>query len=545
MRVTFKTLSAALVTAVLTFLCFQSIAAQNACVSADEIKNMLNQVNANQPVPFNEKLHEQLINLKVKNDERLQEEISDNKKADELMKRLRESRQKNTDELCRILKTVGWPSKALVGPEGVDAAFFLLRDSAPFQLQVGLMPIVVAATRLGEVSKPQFAAFVDLLRLRTGLKQLFGTQAAITNGFLVLYPIEGEALVDARRKQYGMGPLAGYLRYLELHYRLPLIKSTGALTNSFSDSAKKSVAATTNQLEGSSAEEIEVLRVDTNLVNLNVSVYSKKLRTRVSTLEKSDFTLTEDGHEEAISYFGTTDVPFDLVLLIDLSGSTSGKRGLILKASQSFIEAARPSDRLAIVTFADEPTVVTPLTADREKLLKGIKSIAGEGSSNVWYSLKFTLESVLGQKAPDRRRAVVFLTDGVDNSLGYGGYGLDSTTSFAELLETVRRSDTLIVPICLYTQDQGFSARTHENARNALSLLADESGGLFYQARKIEDLKDAYAQVIEDLGKVYSVGYRPTNEKRDGSWRTIKIGIPKYPDLQTKARPGYYANRNE
>jgi VWFA-related protein len=73
-------------------------------------------------------------------------------------------------------------------------------------------------------------------------------------------------------------------------------------------------------------------------------------------------------------------------------------------------------------------------------------------------------------------------------------------------------------------------------------LLAQESGGLYYSARKIEDLNGVYDQVINDLGKVYSLGYKPTNEKRDGSWRRVQIRIANRPDLSARSRPGYYAN---
>ncbi|HEX3085942.1 MAG TPA: hypothetical protein VHP99_15525, partial [Pyrinomonadaceae bacterium] len=79
------------------------------------------------------------------------------------------------------------------------------------------------------------------------------------------------------------------------------------------------------------------------------------------------------------------------------------------------------------------------------------------------------------------------------------------------------------------------------SARNTLAMLALESGGLYYSARKVEDLNGVYEQVIEDLSKVYSIGYRSTNEKRDGSWRGVNIEIPGHRDLKTRARPGYYA----
>ncbi|MGZ8843426.1 MAG: VWA domain-containing protein [Pyrinomonadaceae bacterium] len=521
--------------------CASAVVAQSECLSADEIKAMLTQVNSLQQVGFNLKLSEQLIKLKLKSDERLANDVADNKKSEELIKRLRNARRNNAAELCKIMKTAGWPSKALVGQEGVDAAFSLLRDSSPFETQVKLLPVIIAATRQGEIEKPNLAAFIDLLRLKTGSRQLFGTQATIKEGFLILYPIEAEEHVDARRKQFGLGLLADALRDLERIYRLPLIRATGALSNEFSERARKSVTAATSELVDASADEVEVVRVDTNLVNLNVSVYSNKLRTRVSTLEKADFTIAEDGHPETIDFFAATDIPFDLVLLLDLSGSTADKRELIQQSTLRFIEAARPTDRIAIVTFSDRPTVISPLTEDRKKLIESTAYILGVGGSRVWDALKFTLDKVVGPKTLSRRRAVVFMTDGADNALL--GSSAGSMISFADLLEAVRQNDAMIIPIYLDTEgDDALSHRIYENARNTLSLLADESGGLYYKARKIKDLNDVYDQVIADLGKVYSLGYRPSNDKRDGSWRTVRISIPNHPELQAKARPGYYAN---
>lgn len=523
-----------------------AIFGQDKCLNPEEVKTLVAQVSSSQRVSFDQTLSRELVALKDIYQQRFKADLAENKKADDLFKGLKESRERNATELCHTLKTHGWPTPELVGAEGVDAAFFLLKNSS-FDLQVDLLPVVIAAVKQGVLPRTEFPAYIDLLRLRGGLKQMFGTQATIVNGFLVLYPIEAEAQVDARRKQFGLGPLAEHLRNLERAYQLPLVRSTGALANSFSDREQRSIAraTATGLFEGQIVEEYDVIRVDTNLVSLNVSVYSTKLRTNVGMLEQKDFAVTEDGHPEAISFFGTTDVPFDLVLLLDLSGSTSDKRDLIRKSTQRFIEAARPADRLAIVTFADSPNVVSPLTEDRKQLLKSIKKIEGEGGSNIWEALKFTLDQVVGPKTGARRRAVVLMTDGIDSSLS--GF-IDSRISFADLVEAVRHSDTLIIPICLDTEgDTGairgnFRKKILENARKSLELLADESGGLYYKARKIEDLNGVYGQVIEDLGKVYSLGYKPTNEKRDGSWRTVNIQIPNQPDLKARARPGYYAN---
>jgi VWFA-related protein len=526
-------------------VCFQLVPGQDRCLSQSEVNNILAQVNSRQQLPLNMKLIDELLKLKKKDQERLSDSLAENRKSDALMQRIRKSRENNAARLCPLLKQYGWPTTSLVGKDGVAAAFHLLRESVT-QLKVDLLQVVIASATHGEISRPSFASYIDGLRLDAGLKQIFGTQVTPINGFLVLFPIEAEAHVDVRRKQFELPPLADYLRFLQAKYRLPLVKSTGALTNRFSDRVKSSSATTTSMglFEGQAITENEVLRVDTNLVSVNVSVYSKKLRAHVSTLTRENFTISEDNHNETITFFAATDVPFDLVLLIDLSGSTVGKRKLILKSTQSFIQAARSSDRLAIVTFSDTANVASSLTDNRAQLLASLKGFeTGKGASYVWDALKFALDHVVGPKTLDRRRAVVFMTDGVDNALG--GLSGGSVISFADLLEAVRRTDALIIPIYLDTEgDYSGPAitRLYENARKTLTLLAEESGGLYYKAKKIEDLDGVYGQVIEDLGKVYSLGYRPTNEQRAGTWRAVTIQIPGQHNLIPRARPGYYAN---
>jgi VWFA-related protein len=108
----------------------------------------------------------------------------------------------------------------------------------------------------------------------------------------------------------------------------------------------------------------------------------------------------------------------------------------------------------------------------------------------------------------------------------------------------VRQTDVLLVPIYLDTQESignPFMENEYENARRALNLLANESGGSYYKARKLSDLNGVYEQVINDLGKVYSLGYKPSDTTRDGGWRNVQISIANRPDLVARARPGYYA----
>ncbi|HEY0726072.1 MAG TPA: VWA domain-containing protein, partial [Pyrinomonadaceae bacterium] len=287
----------------------------------------------------------------------------------------------------------------------------------------------------------------------------------------------------------------------------------------------------------------DVIKTETNLVSLNVSVFNSKLKTFVGSLTKEDFRVQENNQDQTVTYFASTEVPFDLVLLVDLSGSTQDKRDLIKKSTLRFIEAARPADRIAIVTFSDKQTVVSPLTLDRAKLAASVESMEGTGGSNVWDAVKFALDDVVGSKSLERRRAVVLMSDGVDGALvGFSMRG--SMITFANLVEQVRQTDTLIVPIYLDTEeDYGnpYQKLAYENARRTLNLLAQESGGSYYRARKLSDLNGVYEQVINDLGKVYSLGYKPTNVMRDSSWRWVQVSIANRPDLVARTRPGYYA----
>src|SRR6185436_18038243 len=221
--------------------------AQTKCLTQDEIKRFTDQIESNTPRPFNKKLNEQLNKLASKHQARVQNNVADNKSDDTILKTLRAARDTNTTELCSILKQNGWPTRDLVGEDGVRSMFYLLRNSSTDELQRDLLPVIIAAVKKGEISKSSFAAYIDRLRTNAGLKQIFGTQATIQDGFLVLFPIADEQHVDARRTQYEMGPLKIYLRGLERLYRLPLIKATGAMSNSFSPDSRTLIASATDK----------------------------------------------------------------------------------------------------------------------------------------------------------------------------------------------------------------------------------------------------------------------------------------------------------
>ncbi|HEX8494485.1 MAG TPA: VWA domain-containing protein [Pyrinomonadaceae bacterium] len=303
------------------------------------------------------------------------------------------------------------------------------------------------------------------------------------------------------------------------------------------------------QVAQQAQESIETIRVETELVDLNVSVFGRAAQRAIGELQQKDFLIYENGAPQEIAFFAPAATPFDLVLLLDLSGSTVDKLDLVRKSARRFVEAARPTDRIGIVTFTNDPTIVSPLTFDRAELLARIKKIKKpEGGTKFWDALRFVMERMFERKTVEQRRsAIVVMTDGVDNALpDVPGDG--STTDYRQLLNAVRESDAIVLPIYLDTEAEMIRDRrwfgiesTFAIARQQLAQLATESGSILYRARRVEDLNGVYEQVIRDLGMVYSIGYNPTNKQRDGSWRAVSVKLANRPELAARTRRGYFA----
>ena len=295
-----------------------------------------------------------------------------------------------------------------------------------------------------------------------------------------------------------------------------------------------------------SSEPVETIRVDSNLVDLRVSVFNANRLNPLAALDQSNFQVLENGQPQTISFFAAAETPFDLVLLIDLSGSTRDKLKLVRASAKAFVDATRATDRVSVVTFTDRPLLVCPLTLDRKLLKDSIDDIQKPaGGTNFWDSLELVIQTLSSPKNASRRNAVVVMTDGVDNALP-DVTGEGSRISFEELRVMVRSAETLVFPIYLDTEDEEAKrSRTPRSAyaisRVQLGELAEASGTQLYRASKLKDLDDAYAQVIWDLGHVYSIGYAPTNSLRDGKWRSVSVQILNRSDVKARTKPGYYA----
>ncbi|HEX8558454.1 MAG TPA: VWA domain-containing protein [Pyrinomonadaceae bacterium] len=294
-------------------------------------------------------------------------------------------------------------------------------------------------------------------------------------------------------------------------------------------------------------DEDEVVRVESDLVTLNVSVVDRASGRGVHGLAAGDFRVYEDNVEQAVEHFETAEAPFDLLLVLDLSGSTARVTDTIRAAARRFVEVTRPQDRVGVVAFAGEAAVVSPLTSDRGRLRSALDRLSRpQGDTRLHDSLAYALDLLERAADPARRRALIVMSDGLDSTLP-NVTGVGSNASYDEIRSRVQEFEGVVYTVWTNTEfyeafsPQDIQPETYDLAHDRMEELAAAGGGVFYEVEKLEDLAGAYERVVADLGTVYSISYRPANKRRDGSWRAIRVRLPRRPEAVARGRRGYFA----
>lgn len=313
------------------------------------------------------------------------------------------------------------------------------------------------------------------------------------------------------------------------------------------DNPKSPAGTPADSSVGGDISEGDVIRVDSQLVTLNISVIDRGTNRGLAGLGQSEFKLFEDGEEQRIVQFESSSAPFDLFLLIDLSGSTREVVKLIRAAALRFVTAARPADRIGVIVFAGEATVVSPLTADRELLRHRIETIdTARGDTKLYDATNFAMDEVLKDSKKSRRSAIVLMSDGLDGTIpGISGQ-VGSKQSYQETLRNIQEFDGVLYTLWLNTEYEAMSPldtqpEAFDAGHDRMKEMADAGGGVFYEVERLTDLAGAYEQVVADLGTMYSLAYRPANNTRDGRWRAIRIKVDRT-NAVPRGKRGYYAN---
>jgi Ca-activated chloride channel family protein len=316
-----------------------------------------------------------------------------------------------------------------------------------------------------------------------------------------------------------------------------------------------------SSLTGSSllAQVDDPIKVDSSIVRLNVGVVDQRGRP-ITSLNRSNFSVYEDGVKQNVSRFETTTAPFSVVMLLDMSGSTKSYRQNIKLSAARFLDALAPDDRIAIVEFYSKINLLNDFTTDKNLAAQSIGLANGEGDTSLYKAIDFALERLAKERT--RRKAIVVLTDGVDTDSRNDDRKLLSGKSEDEMANAIRPESSelfnkmlnkadlqgvTIYPLALPTGDPKRLAdptplqiALYQASRQRLQMIADRTGGTLNSINRLEEMGKLYALVAADLRTLYTLEYAPTNEKRDGRWRAIKVEVPDT-DLIARSRQGYFA----
>jgi VWFA-related protein len=304
----------------------------------------------------------------------------------------------------------------------------------------------------------------------------------------------------------------------------------------------------------------DVVRVDSTIVRLNIGVVDRSGRP-VTNLSRDDFTVYEDGVKQPIARFEPSVTPFSVVMLLDMSGSTKSFRQNIQLAAARFIEALAPDDRVAVIEFYNKVNLRNDFTTDRRVILRSIAVANGQGDTNLYKALEMALDKLRNEGK--RRKAIVVLTDGVDTQMQNLDRALLSSISdeneiqtaikpeqnemLNRILNSADRQGVTIYPLALPTGDPKRLAdptpkqfAMYAAARERLQFLANRTGGTLNAINRLEDMGRLYAVVAAEIRSLYTVEYQPSNDRRDGKWRAIKIEVSNA-DLIARTREGYFA----
>jgi Ca-activated chloride channel homolog len=308
-------------------------------------------------------------------------------------------------------------------------------------------------------------------------------------------------------------------------------------------------------------EDDEVIKIETNLVTFPVSVLDRDGRF-ITGLQKEDFQILENGVEQKIEEFAAVQMPFTVILLIDVSPSTAFQINEIHDAAIAFVNQLRGEDKVMVIAFDEKVRVLSQPTNDRATLRRAIlKAQFGDGTS-LYEAVDYVISREL--RKIEGRKAVVLFTDGVDTTSRRAGY--QDTIRAAEEIDALfypirydtsnemnsgntypqqrRSSGNVIADILggilgggnVQIGGAGGSREEYERGKRYLEELARNSGGRKFEANN--DLNAAFSGIAEELRRQYSLGYYPATVGQKGERRSIRVRV-KRPNVVVRAKNSY------
>ena len=272
------------------------------------------------------------------------------------------------------------------------------------------------------------------------------------------------------------------------------------------------------------------IRVEANLVLVPMTV-TDPMNRLVTGLEKTNFEVYDNNIGQSIKTFSTEDAPVTIGIVFDLSGSMQSKFVRARKALSEFLRTSNPADEFFVVAFNDKPAVIVDYTSDVDDVEARMVMLRPENRTALIDAVYLGINKL--KQAKYERKALLIISDGGDNRSRY---------SENELRRVVRESDVQIYSIGIF--DTYAPTSEEELGPVLLTDISEMTGGRLFKVSSSDDMGDIASRISQELRNEYVVGYRPTEIKKDGNWRKLKVRLVQpagLPTLSVHFRQGYYA----
>ena len=293
-------------------------------------------------------------------------------------------------------------------------------------------------------------------------------------------------------------------------------------------SASPDASPKSGQNPDSADSGVFVFRKQVDEVVLHATVVDDKKHI-VTSLDKGDFNVYEDGRPQTITSFRHEDIPVAMGIVVDNSGSMREKRQKVNAAALNLVRSSNPSDEVFIVNFNDEYYLDQDFTSNINKLKEGLEKIEARGGTALYDAVVASADH-LKKEAKLEKKVILVVTDGDDNE------------SAETLEQAVRRLQGENGPT-VYAIGILEGEEHPKHARRALQIMSERTGGLAFFPKTLDEVDAISRSVAHDIRTQYTIGYKPTTPKNQGGYRQVKVDARSrsYGKLTVRTKSGYYA----
>ena len=283
-----------------------------------------------------------------------------------------------------------------------------------------------------------------------------------------------------------------------------------------------------NQDKNLNDQGVFVFRKDVDEVMLHATVVDDKQHI-VTTLDRTAFTVFEDGKPQNIISFHMVDIPVAMGIIIDNSGSMREKRAKVNQAALNLVRSSNPRDEVFVVNFNDEYYLDQDFTNDLLKLKEALEKIDARGGTALYDAVVASAEH-LKKNARLEKKVLFIVTDGEDNA---------SNETLEQAVKQLQEENGPSVYTIGILGDEEHPKR----AKRALDTIAQRTGGIAFFPKTLDEVDEISRTVARDIRNQYAIGYKPINPKGAGGFRQIRVEAKAkgHGKMTVRTKSGYYA----